>query len=107
MRDTSINSGSDTSAAVFGRNGAASDVLMRIAGGDKTAVNECIALYGGLVWSMSRRQTSSTDQAEDAACRIFLDIWRCAKNFETSKLDERAFVAILARLCLARNGWPT
>jgi RNA polymerase sigma-70 factor, ECF subfamily len=72
-------------------------ILQRIASGDKTAVQECLSTYGGLVWSLSRRMSPNTDDAEDAVQEIFVDIWKNAGRFDESQASETTFVAMIAR----------
>jgi RNA polymerase sigma-70 factor (ECF subfamily) len=70
-------------------------LLPRIAEGDRTAIRECIARYGGLVWSLARR-AAQTD-AEDAVQEIFLDLWKSAARFDETQGSEITFVATIAR----------
>lgn len=70
-------------------------LLPRIAAGDRTAIRECIARYGGLVWSLARR-AAQTD-AEDAVQEIFLDLWKSASRFDPAMGSEATFVATIAR----------
>ena len=72
-------------------------LLKRIAGGDSTAVRECIAQYGGLVWSLARRLSRTSADAEDATQEIFLALWQNAGRFDESKGSEKLFIAMLAR----------
>lgn len=72
-------------------------VLHRIASGDKTAVQECLKLYGGLVWSLARRMSPNMDDAEDAVQEIFIDIWKNAARFDENQASETTFVAMIAR----------
>ena len=72
-------------------------VLHRIASGDKNAVQECLKLYGGLVWSLARRMSANTDDAEDAVQEIFIDIWKNAARFDQTQASETTFVAMIAR----------
>lgn len=72
-------------------------VLYRVASGDKAAVEECINLYGGLVWSLARQMSPNLHDAEDAVQEIFLDLWRNAALFDESKAGEITFVAMIAR----------
>lgn len=73
-----------------------SNLLTRVAAGDGGAVRECIARYGGLVWSLTRR-LSAPSEAEDAVQEVFLDLWRSAARFDPSLSSEVAFVAMIAR----------
>lgn len=72
-------------------------ILERIAQGDKSAVQECMDAYGGLVWSLARRMLANTDDAEDAAQEIFIDIWKNAARFDEAQASETTFVAMIAR----------
>lgn len=74
-----------------------SSVLERIAAGDASAVQECIDLYGNLVWSLARRFTRSADEAEDAVQEVFVDVWKSAKRFDATRASEKTFVAMIAR----------
>lgn len=70
-------------------------VLGRVAAGDPDAVRECLARYGGLVWSLARRFEGA--DAEDAVQEIFLDLWKSAARFDPRIASESAFVAMIAR----------
>ena len=70
-------------------------VLARVAAGDAEAVRECLARYGGLVWSLARRFEAS--DAEDAVQEIFLDLWKSAARFDPQIASEPAFVTVIAR----------
>lgn len=70
-------------------------LLPRIAAGDRSAIRECIARYGGLVWSLARR--AAHNDAEDAVQEIFLDLWKSAARFDERAGTEITFVATIAR----------
>jgi RNA polymerase sigma factor (sigma-70 family) len=72
-------------------------ILQQIASGDKTAVQMCLSTYGGLIWSLARRMSPNTDDAEDAVQEIFVDIWKNAERFDPSQASETTFVAMIAR----------
>ncbi len=72
-------------------------LLTRIANGDTWAVDECIDRYGGLVWSLARRLSSSVVDAEDAVQEIFVDLWKNSGRFRGELAGEATFVAMLAR----------
>lgn len=72
-------------------------ILKRIAEGDKTAVQDCISAYGGLIWSLARRLSPNVDDAEDAVQEVFLDIWKNAERFDVTLSSETTFVAMIAR----------
>lgn len=73
------------------------DVLPRIHSGDPAAVEECLDRYGGLVWSLARRHTRSSADAEDAVQEIFLAVWKNAGRFDPSRASEAAYITTIAR----------
>jgi RNA polymerase sigma-70 factor (ECF subfamily) len=75
----------------------AQGVLERIAGGDSSAVKECMDAYGGLVWSLARRLSVSAADAEDATQEVFLEIWKSAARYDARVGSEAVFVATIAR----------
>ncbi len=72
-------------------------LLHRVAAGEAGAVRECIARFGGLVWSLARRLSPDASDAEDAAQEIFLDLWRSAARFDPAAASEVTFIAMIAR----------
>ena len=75
----------------------AQSILKRIASGQKSAVQECLDAYGGLIWSLARRMLRNTEEAEDAVQEIFIDIWKNAERFDAAQSSETTFVAMIAR----------
>lgn len=87
-----------TSSTVQTNQGADStSVLQRVAQGDRSAVEVCVDNYGNLIWSMAKKFTDSTEDAEAVTREIFLDIWRYAERFEQINLDELLFITLIAR----------
>jgi RNA polymerase sigma-70 factor (ECF subfamily) len=72
-------------------------ILQRIAGGDQTAVQDCLDQYGNLVWFIVKKFNHNAEDAEDAAQEIFIDIWRNAGRFDAAKAPEAAFITMIAR----------
>lgn len=70
-------------------------LLARVAIGDRAAMRDCLARYGGLVWSLARR--FDPVDAEDAVQEIFLEIWKSAARFDPTVASEAAFIAMIAR----------
>ena len=75
----------------------AEPLLPRIAAGDERAVRECVARYGALVWSLARRWAGDAGDAEDAVQEIFIDLWRTAARYDTTRISESGWVAMIAR----------
>ncbi|MBN2024546.1 MAG: sigma-70 family RNA polymerase sigma factor [Pirellulales bacterium] len=72
-------------------------VLERIAAGEPAAVDECLARYGPLVWSLARRHLKRHVDAEDAVQEVFIDVWRSAARFDPGVASEATFISMLAR----------
>jgi len=72
-------------------------ILHRIAAGDRTAVQDCLDTYGGLVWSLARKMLRSNEDAEDIVQEIFVDIWKNAERYDDAQSSETTFVAMIAR----------
>lgn len=70
-------------------------ILPQVAAGDPRAVEECIARYSGLVWSLARRMVGP--EAEDAVQEIFIELWKNAGRYQESIAAEATFVAMVAR----------
>lgn len=72
-------------------------ILQRIASADRTAVQDCLKAYGGLVWSLARRMLHNSDDAEDAVQEIFVDVWKNAGRYDPLQASETTFIAMIAR----------
>lgn len=79
------------------RHAVSDSILLRVAAGDHAAVQECMDCFGGLVWSLARRMTLTTVDAEDAAQEIFVDLWKSASNFDPNRASAATFVTMIAR----------
>jgi RNA polymerase sigma factor (sigma-70 family) len=71
--------------------------LSRVAAGDPDAVEQCIARYGGLVWTLARKLSPTLADAEDAVQEIFIQLWQQAHRFDPACGAEATFVAMIAR----------
>ena len=72
-------------------------ILQRVAGGDPTAVQDCIDQFGGLVWSLARKLCPNRSEAEDAVQEIFVSVWKSAERYDPSMGSEATFIATIAR----------
>jgi RNA polymerase sigma factor (sigma-70 family) len=73
-------------------------ILDKVAAGNPGAVEQCLSRYGGLVWSLARRLSPTTSDAEDAVQEIFVDLCRHASRFDPRKeSSEATFIAMIAR----------
>mgnify|MGYP000877103792 CR=1 FL=1 len=72
-------------------------ILQRVAAGDSSAVDGCLAEYGALVWSLVRRHCRNHADAEDAAQEAFVGIWQAAARFDPEKGTEATFITMIVR----------
>lgn len=72
-------------------------VLPRIAAGDPAAVPDCIARYGGLVWSLARRFLGNPADAEDAVQDVFIELWKNASRYDPARSSEPTYITMIAR----------
>ena len=72
-------------------------LLQQVAAGNVGAMQQCIEQYGGLIWSLSRRMTASSTDAEEVVQEIFVSLWESAARFDPQKGNEASFVAMIAR----------
>jgi RNA polymerase sigma-70 factor (ECF subfamily) len=75
-------------------------ILSRVAAGDAAAGVECVQVYGGLVWSLARRFTSSESEAREATLAVFRALWEPAPDWDADYAPEAIFVAMTARRLL-------
>ena len=72
-------------------------VLPRIAAGEPAAVADCIARYGGLVWSLARRFLGNPADAEDAVQDVFIELWKNATRYDPARSSEPTYITMIAR----------
>lgn len=76
---------------------SANSVMARVAAGDPAAMEDCLSRYGGLVWSLARRFSPTSADAEDAVQEVFIEVWRHAERYDESIASEPTFIAMIAR----------
>jgi RNA polymerase sigma-70 factor (ECF subfamily) len=75
-------------------------LLQRVAQGEPEAFTQCVDAFGGLVWSLARRFSPTSADAEDAVQDIFLQLWKAAARYDAARGSEAVFIATLARRLL-------
>ena len=73
-----------------------SNILRRIAEKDKTAVKDCIDVYGNFIWALAKKFTRSREEAEAMTEEIFSDIWRSCEPESGTRLIEEKLIAMIA-----------
>ncbi len=73
-----------------------STILRRIAKKDKTAVKNCLDVYGNYIWALARKLTDSREEAETATEEIFIDIWRYWERARNTHSIEKKLIATIA-----------
>ena len=71
-------------------------ILLRISKLDKSAVGDCVSMYGNLIWGLAKRVTNSDEEAEIVTLEIFNDIWNCARQFNPAKCTEEKYILRVA-----------
>ncbi len=80
-----------------------STILSRIALADKSAAIECVDIYGGMIWALTKKYTDSAADAEKIVQEIFTDIWENAGRCNLSMSDEKVWIALIARRRLSKS----
>jgi RNA polymerase sigma-70 factor (ECF subfamily) len=83
-----------------GLTGAPQTLLTLAAAGDPAAVQQCVARYGSLVWSVVRRSCASEAEAEALTREVFVQLWPQASRYEPNLGSEALFITMVARRCL-------
>ena len=63
-------------------------ILARVADRRHDAMEECLSVYGGLVWSLALKMTAMREDAEEAVQEIFIDVWKYAGRFDPARSSE-------------------
>jgi len=92
-----------SSSALKNQKSHSPTILQRVAKADKTGVRDCIDNYGNLIWALAKKFSASAEEAEDAVCEIFLDVWKYAERFEPAHYSEAGFIILLARRRLMKR----
>ena len=71
-------------------------IIQRLINKDKSAVKDCIDKYGGLIWTLAKKYTSSIEEAETATVEIFADVWRYAQRSGTTYSTEECLISRIA-----------
>jgi len=73
------------------------EALKRMAAGDHPALATCYDLIGPVVFSLAVRMLRDRAAAEDVSQDIFVQVWRQAGNYDTSRGSPEAWIMMIAR----------
>lgn len=73
------------------------EALKRMAAGDHPALATCYDLIGSVVFSLAVRMLRDRAAAEDVSQDIFVQVWRQAGNYDTSRGTPEAWIMMIAR----------
>ncbi|MEI8195883.1 MAG: sigma-70 family RNA polymerase sigma factor [Phycisphaerae bacterium] len=71
--------------------------LQRMAAGDHAALGRCYDLMGPVVFSLAVRMLRDRQAAEDVTQDIFVQVWRQAANYDTSRGSPEAWMMMIGR----------
>jgi len=73
------------------------EALTRMAAGDHPALAACYDLIGSVVFSLAVRMLRDRAAAEDVSQDIFVQVWRQAGNYDTTRGSPEAWIMMIAR----------
>lgn len=76
---------------------ATAPLLPLIAQGNLDAVDRFVERYGGLIWTLTKRMTKSSHDAEDLVQEIFIELWKKADQFDVERGSEVAFISVITK----------
>lgn len=78
-------------------------IFQRISESDKDATKELLENYGAYVWAITKKFTKTSEESEIVIQQIFQDIWMNAAFFDSTKFDEKSFIAQVTLKRLMKN----
>jgi RNA polymerase sigma-70 factor (ECF subfamily) len=71
--------------------------LVRMAQGEHPALATCFDLMGSVVFSLAVRMLRDRAAAEDVSQDIFVQVWRQASNYDSTRGSPEAWIMMIAR----------
>ena len=68
------------------------DLCLRLADGDRTALEEIYRRHAGVVLGLARRITRNQSIAEDVAQEVFVKLWRAPDSYDSTRGTLRSFL---------------
>lgn len=72
-------------------------LVAAMAAGDRAALARIYNRYGGFLLALALRIVRERNEAEDLLHDVFVEAWRCAKDFDPSRGSVRTWLAIRTR----------
>lgn len=60
-------------------------------------MNECINLYGPIVWTIVRRYVRDSATSEDIVQEVFTQVWKKASTYDPTIASESTFIGMITR----------
>lgn len=73
-----------------------STIFQRAAERDKATVKDYIDTYGNFIWALAKKFTASTEEAEAATQKIFIDIWQYSESNDKNQFVEEKLITMIA-----------
>ena len=75
----------------------ATDLLTKIAEGDRIALSQLYERYSRLIYVIARKSLNSVEDCEEVVLEVFTQIWWIADRFDSEKGGGEQWIFILAR----------
>ncbi|GAA1919370.1 ECF RNA polymerase sigma factor SigK [Nocardioides marmoribigeumensis] len=96
MSDSARNERTDLRVVRTGAGDDVSELLGRVARGDSEAFAGLYDALNGSVYGLARRVVRDPERAEDVAQEVFLEVWRKAPTYESSKGTAKTWILTIA-----------
>jgi RNA polymerase sigma-70 factor (ECF subfamily) len=73
------------------------DLIRRMAGGDRDAFAAFYDAYAPLAWGLLRRMLPDGDEATEVLQEVFWELWRAAGDYDPARGSPEAWVTVRAR----------
>lgn len=75
----------------------ATNLLTRIAAGDRTALSRLYDLYSRTIYAIAWKSLNSVEDCEEIVLEVFTQIWKIAERFDIDKGSAEQWIFMLAR----------
>jgi RNA polymerase sigma-70 factor (ECF subfamily) len=75
----------------------ATNLLARIAEGDRTALSQLYDRYSRMIYAIAWKSLNSIEDCEEVVLEVFAQVWRIANRFDSQKGSPEQWIFTLAR----------